>query len=130
MLSLETGRMAKQADGSCLAQYGETVVLATAQSATARADIDFFPLTVDYREKAAAAGKVPGGFFKREGRPTSKEILTCRIIDRSIRPLFPDGFRREVQVISQVFASDQENDADVLGAIAGFAALALRARTH
>jgi polyribonucleotide nucleotidyltransferase len=124
-LVLETGRMARQADGAVLATCGETVVLATAESAKAREDIDFFPLTVDYREKAAAAGKFPGGFFKREGRPTSREILTSRIIDRAIRPLFPDGFRKEVQVLSQVFATDQENDSDIVAAIASFAALAL-----
>ena len=116
-LTLESGRMAKQADGSILASYGETVVLATAQSAKARDDIDFLPLTCEYREKASAAGKFPGGFFKREGRPTTREILTCRIIDRSVRPLFPDGFRREVQVLAQVMSTDQENESDIVAAI-------------
>ena len=124
-LVLETGRMAKLADGAVVARYGDTMVLATAQSAKPRADIDFFPLTVDYREKTAAAGRIPGGFFKREGRPTTREILTCRIIDRSIRPLFPDGYRNECQVLSQVLATDQEQESDVVAAIASFAALAV-----
>ena len=124
-LVLETGRMAKLADGAVVARYGDTMVLATAQSSKPRADIDFFPLTVDYREKTAAAGRIPGGFFKREGRPTTKEILTCRIIDRSIRPLFPDGYRNECQVLSQVLSTDQEQEADVVAAIASFAALAV-----
>jgi polyribonucleotide nucleotidyltransferase len=125
-LSLETGRMAKLADGAIVARYGDTMVLATAQCAPSdRDDIDFFPLTVDYREKAAAAGKFPGGFFKREGRPTTREILTCRIVDRSIRPLFADGFKRETQVLTQVLATDKENDSDVLAAVASFAALAI-----
>ena len=124
-LTLETGRMAKLADGAVVARYGDTMVLATAQSGTAREDIDFFPLTVEYREKAAAAGKFPGGFFKREGRPTTKEILGSRIIDRSIRPLFPDGYKAEVQVLSQVLSTDQENEGDILAAIASVAALAI-----
>src|SRR5688500_7603125 len=101
------------------------MVLATAQGAPAREDIDFFPLTVDYREKVAAAGKFPGGFFKREGRPTTREILTCRLIDRPMRPLFPEGFKMEVQVMSQVISMDQENDPDVLAMIASFAAIQL-----
>jgi polyribonucleotide nucleotidyltransferase len=125
-MSLETGRMAKLADGAIVARYGDTMILATAQCASSdRDDIDFFPLTVDYREKAAAAGKFPGGFFKREGRPTTREILTCRIIDRSIRPLFADGFKRETQVLTQVLATDKENDSDILAAVASFAALAI-----
>ena len=124
-LILETGRMAKQADGAVLARYGDTMILATAQSAPARPDIDFLPLTVDYREKAAAAGKFPGGFFKREGRPTAREILVCRIIDRAIRPLFPKNFRKEIQVLVQVLCTDQENEADIAGAVAAFAALAI-----
>src|SRR5205823_825078 len=99
-------------------RYGDTMVLATAQSAKAPDNMDFFPLTVDYREKTASVGMIPGGFFKREGRPTTKEILACRIIDRSIRPMFPDGFRKEVQVMSQVLAADRENDPDVIAAIA------------
>ena len=124
-LSLETGRFAKQADGAIVARYGDTMVLATAQSGPEREDIDFFPLVVDYREKMAAAGKFPGGFFKREGRPTTRETLTCRIVDRAIRPLFPDGFKREVQVMSQVLATDKENDSDIVAAVASFAALAI-----
>eukprot|EP00904_Undaria_pinnatifida_P001906 jgi/Undpi1/11716/HiC_scaffold_37.g14011.m1 len=125
MLTIETGRMAKLADGACVVRYGDTVVLASAQSAQARTDIDFFPLTVDYREKTAASGRIPGGFFKREGRPSTKEILTCRIIDRSIRPMFPDGYRNECQVLSQVLATDQETESDTVAAIASFAALAV-----
>ena len=129
-LILETGRMAKQADGAVLARYGDTMILATAQSAPARPDIDFLPLTVDYREKAAAAGKFPGGFFKREGRPTAREILVCRIIDRAIRPLFPKNFRKEIQVLVQVLCTDQENEADIAGAVAAFAALAISSIPH
>ena len=129
-LTLETGKMAKLADGAVIARYGDTMVLASAQSASARPDIDFFPLTVDYREKYAAAGRFPGGFFKREARPTTREILTCRIIDRSIRPLFPDDYKAEVQVLSQVLASDKENDADIVAAIASFAALAVSSIPH
>src|SRR5687768_17209187 len=124
-LSIESGRMAKQADGAVVARYGDTLVLATAQSAKAREDIDFFPLTVDYRERAAAAGKFPGGFFKREGRPTTREITTCRIIDRAVRPMFAESYREEVQVLLQVLATDQENDSDITGAVAAFAALAV-----
>src|SRR5262249_54025164 len=129
-LSIETGRMARQADGAGVGRYGDTIVLAAAQSQKAPEGIDFFPLTVDYREKASAAGLIPGGFFKREGRPTTKEILGCRIIDRSIRPMFPDGYRAEVQVLSQVLATDRENDPDVAAAIASFAALALSSIPH
>ncbi len=130
MLTLETGRMAKLSDGACVVSYGDTVVLATAQSSKEREDIDFFPLTVEYREKPAAAGKFPGGFFKREGRPTTKEILGSRVIDRAIRPLFPDGFKREVQVLSQVLSTDQETESDIPAAIASFAALALSSIPH
>ncbi|MHC4515201.1 MAG: polyribonucleotide nucleotidyltransferase, partial [Planctomycetota bacterium] len=130
VLALETGRMAKQADGSVVARYGDTMILATAQSAQAREDIDFFPLTVDYREKYSAGGRFPGGFFKREGRPTTREILTCRIIDRSIRPLFPDGFRNETQVLSQVLSSDLEVESDVLAAVGSFAAVAVSSIPH
>jgi polyribonucleotide nucleotidyltransferase len=124
-LTLETGRMAKLSDGAVVARYGDTMVLATVNSQKAMEGIDFFPLTVDYREKTSAIGVIPGGFFKREGRPSTKEILACRIIDRSIRPMFPDGFKREVQVLSQVMSADRENDPDVLAAIASFAALAI-----
>lgn len=123
-LSIELGRVAKQADGAALVQYGETVVLVTAVAAKeAREDIDFFPLTVDYQEKTFAAGKIPGGFFKREGRPTEKEILTCRLIDRSIRPLFTGGFRAETQIIATVLSADRENDPDMVAMLATSLAL-------
>ena len=125
-LVFETGRMAKQASGAALVTTGETVVLATAvASPDPREGIDFFPLTVDYREYTYAGGRIPGGFIKREGRPSEKEILTCRQIDRPIRPLFPDGFRNETQVIALVFSADKENDPDVIGINAAAAALAL-----
>ena len=102
-LVLETGKMARQADGAVLARYGDTIVLCTAVGVrTTRPGQDFFPLTVNYQEKAFAAGKIPGGFFKREGRPSEKEVLVSRLIDRPIRPLFPDGFRNEVQVVATV----------------------------
>jgi polyribonucleotide nucleotidyltransferase len=114
VLSIETGYLAKQAAGSCLVQYGETVVLTAAATGPARPGIDFFPLTCDYRERSAAAGKFPGGFLKREGRPTTKETLTARLIDRPIRPLFPDWFHDEVQIQSFVMSSDRQNDGDVL----------------
>ena len=122
-LILETGHIARQAHGSALVTFGETQCFAAACAGPAPEDGDFFPLTVDYREKTDSAGKIPGGFFKREGRPTTKEILTMRLIDRSIRPLFPEGFRQEVQVMSRVFGYDGENAADVLAMIASFAAL-------
>src|SRR5277367_2136634 len=125
-LVFETGRMAKQASGAALVSTGETVVLATAvASPDPREGIDFFPLTVDYREYTYAGGRIPGGFIKREGRPSEKEILTCRQIDRPIRPLFPEGFRNETQVIALVFSADKENDPDVVGINAAGAALAL-----
>jgi polyribonucleotide nucleotidyltransferase len=114
VLSFETGFLAKQAAGSCLVQYGETVVLVAAATGPPRPGIDFFPLTCDYRERTAAAGKFPGGFLKREGRPTMKETLTSRLVDRPIRPLFPEWFHDEVQVQCFVVASDRQNDADVL----------------
>ena len=122
-LSLETGQVAKQAHGSVIARMGDTMVLAAVCTGPGRDDLDFFPLTVDYREKTNAAGKIPGGFFKREGRPTTKEILTMRLIDRSIRPMFPDGFRQEVQVMTQVLAYDNEHPADMLAMVAAFAAV-------
>ena len=122
-LSIETGRLAKQAHGSALVCYGDTAVLVTATQAPPREGIDFFPLTVEYRENTYAAGKIPGGFFKREGRPSTKETLTCRMIDRPIRPLFPEGFMNEVQVIAPVLSADQENDPDLLGLIGASAAL-------
>jgi len=124
-LSLETGRVAKQAHGAVWVQYGETVVLATVLSAPSTREVDFFPLYVDYREMHYAAGKVPGGFFKREGRPSSKEILTCRLIDRPIRPLFPDEFMDEVQIQCLVLSSDGQNDPDLLAVIGSSAALML-----
>jgi polyribonucleotide nucleotidyltransferase len=115
-LVFETGRIAKQASGSALVTLGDSVVLATAvASPDPKEGIDFFPLTVDYREYAYAGGRIPGGFIKREGRPSEKEILTCRQIDRPIRPLFPDGFRNETQVIALVLSADKENDPDVVG---------------
>ncbi len=117
-LVIETGRMAKQAAGSCLITYGETMVLATVTVSDNKSPLPFFPLTVEYKEKTYAAGKIPGGFIKREGRPTDGEILSCRIIDRSIRPLFPEGFQNEVQVFCYVISADQENKADVLALVA------------
>ncbi|MEE8302187.1 MAG: polyribonucleotide nucleotidyltransferase [Candidatus Tectomicrobia bacterium] len=123
-LTIETGEIAKQANGAALACYGETMVLAaTTASRNERTDIDFFPLTVDYREKTYAAGKIPGGFFKREGRPAEKETLTCRLIDRPIRPLFADGYRRDTQVICTVLSADQQNDPDLVAIIAASTAL-------
>ncbi len=125
-LRLETGRMARQADAAVYAQYGETSVLATVVAAkTPRPGIDFFPLTVNYQEKTYAAGKIPGGYFKREGRPTEKETLTSRLIDRPIRPLFVEGFKNETQVIVTVLSHDMENDPDILGMVAASAALTL-----
>ena len=125
-LVLETGKVARQADGAVVATYGETVVLATAVGAHApRAGIDFFPLTVNYQEKYFAAGKIPGGYFKREGRPTERETLTSRLIDRPIRPLFAEGYRNETQVIVTVLSHDMENDPDVLALVATSAALTL-----
>jgi len=124
VLSLETGKFAKQADGAVMVRYADTMVLATVVSAKEPVeDQDFVPLQVEYREKTSAAGRIPGGFFKREGRPTEKEILSSRLIDRPIRPLFPKNYRYETQVLVTVFSSDQEHDADVLGAIGASAAL-------
>ena len=123
-LSIEVGKVAKQADGAALVRYGETVVLVTAVAAKDfKTDTDFFPLTVDYQEKTFAAGKIPGGFFKREGRPSEKEILTCRLIDRSIRPLFSEGLRCETQVIATVLSADRENDPDVVAMLGASVAL-------
>jgi polyribonucleotide nucleotidyltransferase len=117
-LVIETGRMAKQAAGSALVQYGDTMVLAAVTVSDKESPLDFFPLLVEYRDKAYAAGKIPGGFIKREGRPSDPEILKARIIDRSIRPLFPEGFKNEVQVFIYVISADQENDADVIALLA------------
>ena len=125
-LTLETGRMARQADAAVLAQYGETTVLATVVAEKSpRPGRDFFPLTVNYQEKTFAAGKIPGGFFKREGRPSEKETLTSRLIDRPIRPLFVDGFKNDTQVVVTVLSHDMENDPDIVGMVAASAALTL-----
>ena len=125
-LSIETGKIAKQAAGAVVVQYGDTVVLVAAATAPPRyEDIDFFPLSVDYREKQSAAGKFPGGFIKREGRPSTKEILTARQIDRPIRPLFPEGYLQEVQIMANVLSFDGENDPDVLAMIGASAALTI-----
>jgi polyribonucleotide nucleotidyltransferase len=115
-LTLETGRIAKQADGAIWATYGDTVVLATAvASQTAKPGVDFLPLTVDYQEKTYAAGKIPGGYFKREGRPSEREVLTSRLIDRPLRPLFPEGYYFETQVITSVLSADKTGVSDVIG---------------
>jgi polyribonucleotide nucleotidyltransferase len=124
-LTLETGRLAKQAAGSAVIRFGDTMVLAAVTVSPNLSTLPFFPLTVEYREKTYAAGKIPGGFLKREGRPSDDEILAGRIIDRSIRPLFPEGFKNEVQVFVTVLSADQENDADTLGVVAASTALSL-----
>ena len=125
-LTLETGRIARQADAAVLATYGETTVLAAVTAAkTPKAGIDFFPLTVNYQEKTFAAGKIPGGYFKREGRPTEKETLVSRLIDRPIRPLFVKGFKHETQVVVTVLSHDLENDPDIVAMVAASAALTL-----
>src|SRR5918996_3785365 len=122
-LRIETGRMAKQAAGAAVVQFGDTMVLATVTVSDTLSSLGFFPLTVEYKERSYSAGKIPGGFIKREGRPQDAEILSARIIDRSIRPLFPEGFKNEVQVFVYVISADQENDADVLGLLAASYAL-------
>ncbi|MBV8455222.1 MAG: polyribonucleotide nucleotidyltransferase, partial [Acetobacteraceae bacterium] len=125
-LVLETGKIARQADGAVMARYGDTIVLCTAVGVkTSKPGQDFFPLTVNYQEKAFAAGKIPGGFFKREGRPSEDEVLTSRLIDRPLRPLFPDNFKNEVQVIATVLSHDLENDPDIVSVIGCSAALTL-----
>src|SRR5208282_2933601 len=124
-LAIETGTLAKLADGAVTVLYGDSVVFAAVVRAAPREGIDFFPLQVDYRERRAAAGKFPGGFMKREGRPTTKEILTARLIDRPLRPLFPKGFNDEVQIHLNVLAFDGENDPDIFAGIAASAALAI-----
>jgi polyribonucleotide nucleotidyltransferase len=124
-LTLETGRMARQAAGAAVLRYGDTMVLAAVTVSPNVSTLPFFPLTVEYREKTYAAGKIPGGFLKREGRPSDKEILASRLIDRSIRPLFPEGFKNEVQVFVTILSADQENDADILGVVAASTALSL-----
>src|SRR4051794_11849600 len=125
VLRIETGALGKQASGCCTVQYGQTVTLSAVATGPARPGIDFFPLTCDYRERHAAAGKFPGGFLKREGRPTTKEILTSRLIDRPIRPLFPSWFHDEVQIQCFAVASDRQTDADVLAMNGASAALGL-----
>src|ERR1700751_3938249 len=124
-LAIETGTFAKLADGSVTVQYGESVVLGAVVRANPREGIDFFPLQVDYRERRAAAGKFPGGFMKREGRPTTKEVLTARLIDRPLRPLFPKGFMDEVQIHLNALSFDGQNDPDVLSGIAASACLSI-----
>src|SRR5215204_5210003 len=125
-LVLETGKMARQADGAVVATYGETTVLATVVSTKEpKPGIDFLPLTVNYQERTYAAGRIPGGYFKREGRPTEKETLVSRLIDRPIRPLFADGWRNETQVIVTTLSHDLENDPDILALVAASAALTL-----
>ena len=125
ILSIEAGRVARQASGAVLVRYADTVVFCAAVAGEVPAEVDFFPLTMDYREKNYAAGKIPGGFYKREGRPTTKEILTMRLMDRPIRPLFPEGYRKEVAVFSIVLSADKENDPDVLAVIGASAALSI-----
>src|SRR6476660_3230695 len=123
-LEISIGKLAKQADGSAVVRYGDTVVLATAVFAKEpKENADFFPLTVDYRENTYAAGRIPGGWFKREGRPTEKEILTSRLIDRPFRPLFPKGFNHETQIIAFVLSADGQNDPDILAMNAASVAL-------
>ena len=125
-LTIETGQVARQADGAVMVQYGDTLVLATAVFAKeAKPGQDFFPLTVNYQEKYFASGRIPGGYFKREGRPTEKETLTSRLIDRPIRPLFVNGFKNEVQVVVTTLSYDLENDPDIVGMIGASAALVL-----
>src|SRR6266511_5128194 len=127
-LSIETGKVARQADGAVVVRCGGTMVLSTvvaAKSPMESRDRDFLPLTVEYRERAYAGGRIPGGFFKREGRPDEKETLTCRLIDRPLLPLFPKGFRNELQIINLVISADDENDPDVLAMVGSSVAVAL-----
>src|SRR5919112_4712293 len=124
-ISFETGKLAKQAHGSVIVRSGDTMVLVAASRAANPRDVDFLPLTVDYREYAYASGRIPGGFFKREGKAAEKEVLTSRLIDRPIRPLFPGGWRYETQIIALVLSADGENDTDVLAITGASAALAI-----
>ena len=124
-MRLETGRVARQATGSVFASMGETVVLVTVVAARESSGRDFLPLTVDYEERTYAAGRIPGGFFKREGRPAEKAILTCRLIDRPIRPLFPAGFNNEIQVVATVMSVDPEIDPDIVAMVGASAAMTL-----
>src|SRR5947209_12208718 len=121
-LALETGKIAKQANGAVVARYGDTVVLATACMENKPNEKDFLPLTVDYREYTYSAGKIPGGFFKREGRPSEREILVSRLIDRPMRPLFPEAWRNETQIVAMVLSADSENDPDVIAVTGASAA--------
>ena len=124
-ITIETGKIAKQADGSVIVRQGDSMVLVTVVSAKEKKEgLDFFPLTCDYQEKLAAAGKIPGSFFRREGRPTDKETLTSRVIDRSLRPLFPEGYQNETQVIATVLSWDGDADTDVLALTGASAAIA------
>jgi polyribonucleotide nucleotidyltransferase len=123
--SFEAGKLAEQADGAVLVRYGDTVLLATAVSAEPREGIDFFPMTIDYEERMYAAGKIPGGFIKRESRPSEAAILAMRLTDRPIRPLFPKGYKQEVQIVLTVLSTDQENDPDILAINGASAALAI-----
>src|SRR5512132_2200349 len=124
-LSLETGKLAKQAHGAVIVRSGDTMVLVAASRAASARDVDFLPLTVDYREYTYASGRIPGGFFKREGKPSEKEVLTSRLIDRPIRPLFPAGWRHETQIVGLLISADAENDSDVLAITGASAALAI-----
>jgi polyribonucleotide nucleotidyltransferase len=125
-LSVETGKVAKQADGAVIVRYGETMVLVTAVSSnTPREGIDFFPLTVEYRESSYSAGRIPGNYFRREGRPNEKEVLTCRLIDRPVRPLFPEGYKYETQIVGAVISADADNDPDVIAITGASCALYL-----
>ncbi|MFA6440070.1 MAG: hypothetical protein WCX28_12225, partial [Bacteriovoracaceae bacterium] len=118
-LEFETGRFAKQADGAVMIRYADTMVLATiVATKQPKEGLDYFPLQVEFREKMSAAGKIPGGYLKREGRPSDKEILSARLIDRPIRPMFPENYHCDTQIVVTVYSSDQQNDADVLGACA------------
>src|SRR5690348_10918675 len=126
VMSIETGRVAEQANGAVLVRYGDTVLIATAVGSNEpREGIDFFPLTVDVEERMYAAGKIPGGFIKREGRATEHAILACRLADRPLRPLFPKGYRNDVQIVITVLSVDQENDPDILGIVGASAALSI-----
>ena len=122
-LALETGEVARQAGGSVIATLGDSKIFAAVTAGPPRDDLDFFPLFCDYREKTEAGGKIPGGFFKREGRPTTKEILTMRLIDRSIRPMFPDGYKQDVQVLTHALQYDGTNNTDIAAMIGAFAAI-------
>src|SRR6202451_1563391 len=124
-LTFETGKIARQAHGAVVARYGDSVVLATACMDNKATEKDFLPLTVDYREYTYAAGKIPGGFFKREGRPTEREILTSRLTDRPLRPMFPEGYATETQIVAMGLSADSENDTDVIAVTAASAALCI-----